>query len=486
MLSPGPRQVLPLWTDAIVLAMVVTPLLGAWLLAEELRSISGLATVSDLVVFPTALGASILLYVQYRLTGSDVTGWTTICLTQYSVQGIALAGLRAADPDAFFNRAGWVLIIDVPAALLILGCLRLSDRAPLAVDPLVTGLLLGMLVAVANLAANSWGDQLSMTSPPVVAAQVALVLVGVGIAHAAYHLEGIPRWYAVRLGLGAIALVANRIASTQDATGTVEDAVAVVTGVLGAVLMVSAAGAGLRYVISEQRSSLATLTDHLAELEADERDNRARLHEITNSIAGIAVASSLLHQEGEVPTYKRRKLERMLESEAGRLSRILAGKGTDALSGTASANSASDPAVVDLDEVIGPLVTAQQTLGRQVDWQPTGHRGHGDPDAVAEVVHILLDNAARHAPGSRTSIQVNRHDGKVEVAVCDDGPGIAAEVRPHLFEWGGRGPDSDGQGIGLHLAQRLMTATGNSLHLESKEAGVAFVIGLPAAEETPT
>jgi signal transduction histidine kinase len=469
-----------------VLVMVVAPLLGTLLVAPELRSVAGLATATQLLVYPLAIGASILLYVQYRLTDSPVVGWLALCLTQYSVQGVALAGLRASQPDVFFNRAGWTLIIDVPTALVILGCLRLSDRARPAADPLVVGLVLGLLVAAVHLGVNRFAGELPTTDPAVVAAQVALVVVGCGIARAAYLLEGVPGWFSARLGAGAIALVVNRVASTQDDAGALGDCVGIGAGLVGVLLMVNAAGAGLRHAVQEQHVSLVVLADQVAAMQADERDVRARLHEITNSLAGIAVASSLLHQKDEVPASKRRQLERMLESEAGRLTRLLAGKGDDALS-EPPARPQGTPwdgqSVVDLDEVIWPLVTAQEALGRQVDWHPTGHLGHGDSDAVAEVVNILLDNAARHAPGSHSVVEVTRHGDTVEVIVRDDGPGIPAEVRHHLFEWGSRGPDSEGQGIGLHLAHRLMAATGSSLRLETQDVGNTFVISLPAAKE---
>jgi signal transduction histidine kinase len=489
MLTRYPPQVWGARSSAIVVGMIVAPILGTLLLAPEVRSVNGVATVTQLLVFPTVLGASVLLYVQYRLTESNVVGWVTLCLTQYAVQGVTLGGLRASEPDVFFHHAGWVVIIDVPAALLILACLRLSGRVRHAADPLGVGLVLGVLVAGVNVAAHYWGEELVMGDPPVAAAQVVLLVVGGGIAHAAYRLDEVPRWCAARLGLGVIALVINRVASAQNLAGPVDDSIAIVTGLVGATLMVSAAGAGLRHAVQEQHSSMVVMADHVATMEADERDNRARLHEITNSLAGIAMASSLIHQDGEVPPNKRRQLERMLVSEANRLSRVLSGKGNDALSGRApqpTGGTVQQPGLVELDEVIWPLVTAQKALGRPVDWHATGHRGLGDPDAVAEVINILLDNSARHAPGALTVVEVTRQGDTVEVIVRDDGPGIPSEVRENLFEWGSRGPDSQGQGIGLHLAHRLMAATGSSLRLETQETGNTFVISLPAAKETPS
>jgi signal transduction histidine kinase len=477
-----PRSVWHHATSALVVGAILTPILCTFLLAQDLRTMSGVATTTQFVVFPTVLLAAILLYVQFRLTGSDVVGWGTLCLTLYAVQGVMLAGLRAGDPGPFFERPGWILIVDLPVALLVLIALLRANRVHLPIDPLGAGLLAGLLVAGVNLTLNSVAPRLSITSPPVVAAEVLLAGLGVAIGHTAYRLEGIPRWFGFRLGLGALALVVNRVAISQD-TGAVFHLVAIVSGVAGAALMVNGAGSGLRFALQEQQNSLATLSNQVATMEADERDSRARLHEITNSISSIAVASSLLHHHDEVPAPKRAKLEQMLESEAGRLARVLtnAGGALDAgARGEARASIDTQP-LVDLDEVIEPLVVSHQTLERPVEWQPSGCVAIGDSDAVAEVVSILLDNAARHAPDARTSVEVTDRGDLVEIAVRDDGPGVPDEVRRRLFEWGGRGPDSRGQGIGLHLAHRLMTAEGNSLHLEANPTGTSFVIGLPAA-----
>jgi signal transduction histidine kinase len=471
--------------SALVTVVILTPLLVTFLLAQELRSFGGVATISQLVIFPAVLGAAILLYVQYRLSGSNVVAWLTLCLTLYAVQGTMLAGLRAGEPGSFFLRPGWVVIVDLPVAVLILGAVRLAPRVRLPIDPLSTGLLCGFLVAGLNVAATAWGPELTMTSPPVIVAEVLLAGVGAAIGHAAYRLDEVPRWCAVRLAIGTLALVANRLASCQD-DSPAADVVALVFGVIGAVLFVTAASVGLRFAIQEQRQSLTSLADQVAVMEADERDSRARLHEITNSIASIAVASSLIQGNDDVPSSKRQKLVQMLESESARLARFLTGGAVGHVAQPdQQLNGERKPVreLVDIDEIIRPLITSQQAMQRPIDWAPSGHLAVGDPDIVAEVVSILLDNSARHAPDSRTKVEVARRGDLVEIAVRDDGPGVPPDIRSRIFEWGGRGPNSTGQGIGLHLASQLITAGGNSLRLETDRAGTSFVMGLPAASE---
>ncbi len=66
---------------------------------------------------------------------------------------------------------------------------------------------------------------------------------------------------------------------------------------------------------------------------------------------------------------------------------------------------------------------------------PGGATALADPDAVKQVLLILLDNAHRHAaPGARIEIVTELLDGQVAIHVHNTGPGIAPEAIPHIFE----------------------------------------------------
>jgi signal transduction histidine kinase len=74
----------------------------------------------------------------------------------------------------------------------------------------------------------------------------------------------------------------------------------------------------------------------------------------------------------------------------------------------------------------------------------------GDPDAVARIVRILIDNALRHAP-VRSAIDVIVRDGTLEVA--DRGPGVLPQDRDRIFERFYRSANSSAEsGFGLGLA----------------------------------
>jgi signal transduction histidine kinase len=116
--------------------------------------------------------------------------------------------------------------------------------------------------------------------------------------------------------------------------------------------------------------------------------------------------------------------------------------------------------------------------------------GRGDPDAVARVVRILIDNALRYGPAGQTvTLSTTSEGGQAGIRVADCGPGIPAEEREHIFERFHRGraagPES-GFGLGLAIGRELAHRMGGELVLaESDPPGACFVLTLAtAAPET--
>jgi signal transduction histidine kinase len=117
------------------------------------------------------------------------------------------------------------------------------------------------------------------------------------------------------------------------------------------------------------------------------------------------------------------------------------------------------------------------------------HGAVGDPARLAQVLELLLENAAKYAPEGATVVVADWAErDEVHVAVGDDGPGIPAELRESVFEPFVRLDESGGRpgsGVGLFAARRLTAAMGGRLWIEDKMAGGSqFVIALPAAKES--
>jgi len=111
-----------------------------------------------------------------------------------------------------------------------------------------------------------------------------------------------------------------------------------------------------------------------------------------------------------------------------------------------------------------------------------------DRERVHQVLFNLLDNAVRFTPtGGHVTVTASRHNGSVDVAVADTGPGIAAEHLPRLFERfyrvdEARSRDDGGTGIGLAIARSVVEAHGGRIWAESHPGhGSTFTFELPAA-----
>ena len=96
----------------------------------------------------------------------------------------------------------------------------------------------------------------------------------------------------------------------------------------------------------------------------------------------------------------------------------------------------------------------------------------GDPDRVRQVMLILLDNALQHTPaGGRIRAEAARQGRWIEIRVSDTGSGIAADHLPNVFDrfYRGDGKSGDqGAGLGLAIAQGLVTAQGGQIELASR------------------
>lgn len=102
--------------------------------------------------------------------------------------------------------------------------------------------------------------------------------------------------------------------------------------------------------------------------------------------------------------------------------------------------------------------------------------------SVYAVLENLIDNATQNG-ASRVDVRASRSGATVEVAVADDGAGIAAADRGHVFDpfyttRGGRG----GTGLGLAICRALVETAGGSIALTASDNGATFTVALPAAD----
>ena len=148
---------------------------------------------------------------------------------------------------------------------------------------------------------------------------------------------------------------------------------------------------------------------------------------------------------------------------------------------------------VDLVETVrlvaGELGPLAQASGHVLDAAADGSVwALGDPQRVLQVARSLVENALRHTPaGTTVTIGAGMGDDAVELVVEDDGPGIPAEHRPHVFERFYRidGTMASGSGLGLAIARELAELMGGSLTLTADDGRTRFTLRLPGSGAFP-
>ena len=107
----------------------------------------------------------------------------------------------------------------------------------------------------------------------------------------------------------------------------------------------------------------------------------------------------------------------------------------------------------------------------------------GDPVLLAQALGNLIDNALKYAPeGGTIEVLVRRRGGGAEIAVADNGPGIAQDEKAKVIERFYRGDSSrgtPGSGLGLSLAQAVAKLHGSTLELTDRNPGLCVLLALP-------
>jgi signal transduction histidine kinase len=214
----------------------------------------------------------------------------------------------------------------------------------------------------------------------------------------------------------------------------------------------------------ELRTPLTMLQGTMELLEEDLRDGRV---DIEDAQQQVAIA--------------RRELLRLSS---------LAGELLDLSRLDASVPLRSEP--VELGE-LGRAVAAEFVLRSQEKGMPlelvppsAPSWSRGDPDAIARVVRILLDNALRYGPqGEPIRLATGCEAERAFLEVADRGPGVHPAERERIFErfQRGRASADGGFGLGLAIGRELAERMGGSLELTGAEGrGTTFRLELPAAD----
>ena len=239
-----------------------------------------------------------------------------------------------------------------------------------------------------------------------------------------------------------------------------------------------------------EREKLRAASEREALLAESDRLHRTLLDSVSHELkTPLAVLRTAAENLGTPDAARHEALTAEIRTATGRLDRLVA----NLLDQTRLESGAIRPEL-DCCDARDLVATARRALGETLAGRTVKIAipeelplVMADARMMEQAITNLLLNAALHTPAG-TPIQVSAgvepRGGRVFIAVSDRGPGIAAEVREHLFEKFRRGAKAraGGVGLGLSIVRGFMLAQGGEVTAENQPGGGArFTLHLPRA-----
>jgi signal transduction histidine kinase len=205
-------------------------------------------------------------------------------------------------------------------------------------------------------------------------------------------------------------------------------------------------------------------------------------HDLRGPLHAISLATEALRDEIQGPA---QRYLGAIERAAQRAERLIA----DLLEASAIENGALqlNRGAIDAGALLRQAAADHELLVKETGSRITAHLPtepviiSADRDRVLQVLGNLIGNALKHAKGAPIDLTVERREDAAIIAVKDNGPGIASQELPHIFDryWSGR-TKKGGAGLGLAIAKGIVAAHGGKIAVDSKQGdGARFFFTLP-------
>ena len=248
---------------------------------------------------------------------------------------------------------------------------------------------------------------------------------------------------------------------------------------------VVASAAGPSYVVL-----LLDDTTDARRVDAVRRDFVANVsHELKTPVGAISLLAEAIQDSGDDPASVRRFAERM-RVESARLARLV--QELIDLSRLQGAEPMR-PEPVRVRTILNEAVDRTRLAAAAADIEVVVHVEdpdlalRGDERQLATAVANLLDNAVAYSPPhTRVGVSAKRRGDEVDIAVTDQGIGIAPADRERVFERfyrvdPARSRETGGTGLGLAIVKHIATNHGGRVDVWSVEGtGSTFTLTLPA------
>ncbi len=248
-------------------------------------------------------------------------------------------------------------------------------------------------------------------------------------------------------------------------------------------------------VVGLVASFLSEMARQAANRNADLRRAREQLmaivaHDLRNPLNAVILSARLVRRHGSpeieraISTIERNaaRMEHLIRDlvDATRLETdgrlMIASKDEDARSIVGEALESADP------QARAKSISLEASIPSEIP------HIRCDRERILQVLGNLVGNAIKFTPaGGRITLRLASSAGFVRFEVADNGPGIARDDMPHLFERYWKGRASSGTGLGLFIAAGIVRAHGGSIWCHSEAGyGASFFFMVPvSADDAP-
>jgi len=236
--------------------------------------------------------------------------------------------------------------------------------------------------------------------------------------------------------------------------------------------------------VGQLASALDEMQSRLARLDSARREFIANAsHELRTPIFSLAGFVELLEDDDPDPA-ARAEFVRTMREQVDRLAKLtvelldLSKLDSDAIE--------LRPERIDLAtlaaRVVDEFAPAAERHSSGIDLRAEGApQARADPDRVAQIMRILLDNALTHTPaGTSIAVTAQTSNGHAGLVVADDGPGVPPHDRDRIFDRFFTGDRVRGSGLGLAIARELALRMDGELQMRSHRGRTEFTLSLPS------
>jgi two-component system, OmpR family, sensor histidine kinase MprB len=214
-------------------------------------------------------------------------------------------------------------------------------------------------------------------------------------------------------------------------------------------------------------AALAASKDQQAQLVSDAG------HELRTPLTSLRTNIEVLMRTKDLPAADR---EELLSDVDGQLQELTTLVGDLVDLARDDERQQTEPELINFDDLVARAVERAHRRATSLEFDLSLQPGQvlAQPALLERAVMNILDNAAKWSPpGGRVGVSLEA-DSAWHLTVTDQGPGIAPEDLPHVFERFYRAPTArsmPGSGLGLAIVKRVVNSHGGTIEMASPAAG---------------